>query len=112
MDTVSIAGLDKAEVLAAAYNASQVQGMGHWNWGHTVNVKMTVEEARAMMDVGDDGTRMFGKQPTLRFDYLKGRPLKLDLTTDDVESWLYDRDNGGPGSFARVIAALREKKAE
>lgn len=36
-----------------------------------------------------------------RFDYVRGRPIKVDLrpaTLEDIEFWLYDRDNGGPGT--------------
>lgn len=107
MDTISIAGLDKAEVLAALYNASRTMGMGRLRYGS--GEQISVEEARQIIsERGDDTTAMFGRNPSLYFDYLMGRPLKVDLSTDNVEYWLYDRDNGN-GSFAKVIANLRGK---
>lgn len=43
---------------------------------------MSAEEARALLAHGT------------YFDYVKGRVLKVDLSGDEVETWLYDRDNG------------------
>lgn len=37
---------------------------------------------------------------------MKGRVLKVNLSSDHVNPWLYDRDNG-QGAFARAIAHLR-----
>jgi hypothetical protein len=28
------------------------------------------------------------------FDYLKGRVMKIDLSGEMMDTWLYDRDNG------------------
>jgi len=40
------------------------------------------------------------------FDYLSGRVMKVDLSSDELDPWLYDRDNG-QGAAARMINALR-----
>ena len=51
---------------------------------------------------------LFRSQGSKYFDYLKGRVMKLDLTSDDeFDPWGYDRDNGR-GAAQNVIDALRE----
>lgn len=111
MGTVSIAGLDKAAVLAALFNASRPMGMGMFRARQegTVDKVMSVEDARTEMRVGDDHMRDFGNnfKGIEYFDYLHGRPLKIDLSKDDLRVDLYDRDNGGPGSAAAIIEKLR-----
>lgn len=58
---------------------------------------MAVEEARKYIE---------GKNGDLYFDYVKGRPLKIDLSDDIVNTRFYDRDQG-QGLAAKVIADLR-----
>ena len=93
---ISIAGIDKAEVLAALYNASRRQGMGFMHARGATG--MSVEEARELL------------AKTTYFDYLHGRGMKIDLTSDLLEDWLYDRDNG-QGAAARALAPLRAPQA-
>lgn len=92
---ISIAGLDKAEVLAALYDAAKAQGMGLL---HFTPVPMGISEASDLL-----------RQMTY-FDYVKGRVMKVDLSTDDLYEGLYDRDNG-PGAAKFVIDMLRERAA-
>jgi hypothetical protein len=40
------------------------------------------------------------------FDYLKGRVMKVNLSGDEFDPWLYDRDNG-QGAAERAIASIR-----
>lgn len=88
---VDIRGLNKAEVLAALYNNSKPQGFGFLHDPKPMSVK----EAKKIL-----------KQQT-DFDYLKGRVLKVNLSSDDeFEEWLYDRDNGY-GAAQKAIDALR-----
>lgn len=95
MTIVDIRSLDKAAVLAALYNASQPLGLGFLTPGS--GQQMTVEESgRVLAEAGDN----------LYFDYLRGRVVKVDLSGDEVDTRLYDRDNGA-GSGAQVIEALR-----
>lgn len=91
-ETIDLTGLDKAEVLAALYNASQPRGMGILYYDPT---SMTTEEAQKLLDSGQT-----------YFDYLKGRVMKVDLSSDQLETWLYDRDNG-QGAAQRVIDTLK-----
>lgn len=57
---------------------------------------MSVEQAQAILDGGQT-----------YFDYLEGRVMKVDLSGDSFETYLYDRDNGEGAAFT-VIRALRE----
>lgn len=89
---IDIRGLNKADVLAALYNASRPQGMGFMAYDPK---PMTREEAENLL------------QLTPSFDYLKGRVMKLSLQRDDeFEEYLYDRDNGH-GAAQRAIDTLR-----
>lgn len=103
---ISLAGLDKGAVLAALYNASKPLGMGFL---HFTPADMTVEEARKHLVCGDDHEQAF---PGFRsgdrhyFDYLNGRVMKVDLSGDELDPRLYDRDNG-KGAAERAIAPLR-----
>lgn len=95
MTTINISDLDKAEVLAALFNASHQQGMGFM---HTEGRGlMTVAEARELLTKEID------------FDYLRGRVMKIRIE-DNLDPWLYDRDNG-QGAAERAIASLRAKVA-
>lgn len=91
MTTINISGLDKAEVLAALFNASRQQGMGFM---HTEGRGLlTVSDARELLKIEK------------YFDYLRGRVMKITIE-DDLRVALYDRDNG-PGAAERAIAPLR-----
>lgn len=102
--TVNIAGIDKAALLAALYNGSRPIGMGHLR---AEAAAMTPEEAAEY--VGDPKTQDNGQSGRMRlfFDYVKGRPLKVDLDGDILHTRLYNRDNG-EGAAERVVAKLRE----
>jgi len=92
---VDIKGLNKAEVLAELYNNSKPQGLGFLHFNPE---KMTIEEAEEIL------------KQTTDFDYLKGRVMKVNLSSDDgFEEWLYDRDNG-QGAAQAVIDRLRIEK--
>lgn len=86
-------GLKKADVLAALYNNSRVQGLGFLQ---AVPGKMSPQEAQEILDKG-----------YTYFDYLHGRVLKVDLKDDEgFEEYLYDRDLGR-GAAQRVIDEIR-----
>lgn len=104
-DLVDISGLSKAEVLAALFNASSPGGMGFLQAKNGPQV-MTVEAAERIIQNGgspDPGPRSNG----LDYDYLYGRPLKVNLENDEFDPWGFDRDNGGDGTAQRIIDALR-----
>jgi hypothetical protein len=110
MARVNIAGIDKAELLAALYNNSKPMGMGFLQARAGV---MTREIAQEIIDkVGDDHKRMFptihAGTSNLKFDYLYGRPLKCNLEGDEVDTWGYNRDHG-EDAFEKVVEGLRNK---
>lgn len=96
MSVVDITGLDKAEVLLALYNNSSCKGLGFLAG---IVDDYTLQDARRDID----------ECPDHYFDYLRGRVLKVDLSGDSFDSWLYDRDNG-EGAAEAAIKALKEKK--
>ena len=77
-------------MLAALYNASKPQGMGFM---HYDSKPMTRQEAEALLE------------KATYFDYLKGRVMKVDLSGDELDPRLYDRDNG-QGAAECAIAKL------
>ncbi len=88
---ISIKELNKAEVLAALYNNSRVQGLGYLQ---AEAGDMRVDQAEQILT------------EQTNFDYLKGRIMKVNLVGDEFEEWLYDRDNG-EGAAKRAIDRLR-----
>ena len=90
---VDITGLDKAEVLYALYNASHVQGLGFLQ---AVD-NYTLEDARRDYEASNDKY----------FDYLHGRVLKVDLSGNEFNPRLFDRDCGN-GAAAAAIEKLRK----
>lgn len=98
---IDISGLDKAEVLAALFNASKQQGMGFLN---AEGAKaMSVDDARKCIDVVTDS------DGEIYFDYLRGRVMKVELSGDELNPRLYDRDNG-QGAAARALAAWLRRR--
>jgi hypothetical protein len=90
---MNISGLNKAEVLAALYNGSKVQGRGFLQ---ATGKPMTTEEAETLLKEQTD------------FDYLHGKVMKIDLSGDEVATWLYNRDNG-EGRAEAIVDKLRLK---
>jgi len=93
---IDITGLNKAHVLAALYNRSHPQG---WGYLHAVPEDMTHVQAERLLDGSEEK----------RFDYIQGRVMKVNLSSEtEFDPWLYDRDNGA-GAAARTIYELRAK---
>lgn len=90
METISLIGLNRADVLAILYNRARPLGMGFLQYDPK---PMTREEARGYLE------------KAAYFDYLKGRVMKVDLSGDALDPWGYDRDNG-EGAAAAALAAL------
>jgi hypothetical protein len=105
---VDISGLPKHKVLAAIYNHAQPMGMGFLR---ATRGDMTEDEAKKILGEEFDRDYVFAggvarKRNNLYFDYLNGRCMKVDITNDEVNSGLFDRDYG-EGALAKVIAKLR-----
>jgi hypothetical protein len=103
---VDISGLDKAALLAALYNHSQPAGMG---WLQALPGDMTVEHARELIDSGANPDYIRARDG-IYFDYLYGRPLKIDLGGEVLRTYGYNRDNGDEAA-ERIVADLRAKAA-
>ncbi len=88
---IDIGGLDKRKVLKALYDNSKPQGMGFL---HFINRDMTLDEAEGLLAQGS------------YFDYLNGRVMKVDLSKNQMNPGLYDRDLG-PGAAERAIEQIR-----
>lgn len=91
MSEIDISGLNKAEVLAALYNASHPQGMGFVQYDPN---PMTLDEAQEILT------------HQTYFDYLKGRVMKISLEGDILSTGGYDYDNG-PGAAQAAIDAIK-----
>lgn len=94
MTVIDISGLDKAEVLAALYNGSKQLGLGflHQQGADALSVERAREELKS----------------SHYFDYLHGRVMKILLSGDELETALYNRDNGA-NSAERIIEKLRQE---
>jgi len=106
-DSIDIAGLDKAAVLAALFNASAPQGFGFLQAANGPQV-MTVEYAQQMIDLAPaPEIRGMTDERNFEYDYVLGRPIKSNLSGDTFSPLGFDRNNGGPGSARAVIDRLR-----
>lgn len=94
---IDITGLPKYAVVAALWSAARAQSV----FDH----KSAMSETRAR-EVAD--WLMESKLPGDRLDWLDSRVMKVDVRGDSFDPVLYDRDNGGEGHAARVIARLRK----
>lgn len=89
----NIAGLNKTQLLAGLYNRAAPQGMGFLNFDKN---PMTEEVAQEIIS----------SSGRLYFDYLKGRVMKIGLDKDEMETRLYNRDNGA-NAAEEVVEAVR-----
>jgi hypothetical protein len=93
MKMVDISKVTKEQALAALYNASHPQGIGFINF---VPGNMDTSEAKNIIEESGDN---------LYFDYLKGRVLKVDLSGNEFDPWLFDRDNFD-GAAQKAISSI------
>ena len=94
---VSIKGLDKARVLVALWRRSHGQGMSFLD--PKAGCDLTLDDARELL------------KERSYFDYLWGRVLKVDLSGDEFDPRLYDRDNF-QGAAAEAVAEAEAAEAE
>lgn len=90
---MDIRGLDKARVLKALFNRATCRGMGALSF-----TPAPMSDAQAAELMSRSG-------PTFYFDYVQGRVLKVSLRGEEVDTALYNRDNG---SGAAEDAVRRE----
>ena len=101
---VNIKGLQKYEVLKALYDNAIPILSGGFGYLGTLgvqlfqNMKLTKEQAKEEIEQSND----------LYFDYVQGKSLKIDLSTDEFDSHNYDRDYG-EGKAKEIISNLYEE---
>ena len=93
MAMVDISGLDKSEVLYALYNSSHYQGISF----------LGSRENYTLQDCRKD----FEESESKYFDYLHGKVIKVNLSGDSFDPYLYDRDCG-EGAAQEAIDKLRK----
>ncbi len=92
---MNISNLYKPKVLAALFNAAKPLGMGrlHYRPEHI----MDDQEAEKLLDSGQTW-----------FDYHEGRLMKINMATDEINTWGYNRDNGENSAENAVARAFSE----
>lgn len=107
-EMIDVRDIDRAELLAALYNATRPVGRGAM---HDLCRDMTVAEARVALEEQRQQQRGLGRLGIIAyFDYLYGRPIKLDVEQDALDFYNYD-DDAGAGTGKRVVEALRQRKS-
>lgn len=81
----------KRKVLIALYDGSKVQGMGIFQ---AKSGSLSEAEAKSLLE------------EQTYFDYLHGKVMKVDLSGNELDPRLYDRDNG-QGKAAQLIKAIK-----
>lgn len=89
---INISGLNKADILVALFNAADADFSART--GFTPR-KLDRRAAQQILDAS----------PNKSFDYLYGNILKIDLSGEEFDPSLYDRDNG-PGAAYTAIKHL------
>ncbi len=102
---IDISKLDKAEVLVALFNASGAPDAG----GEITTAKGEITTAKfvAAMDPQamtlEEARKRLAGHPYI--NYIRGRVLKVDLSGDEFDPALYDRDNRW-GAALRAIRSI------
>jgi hypothetical protein len=87
---INISGIPKEKVLVALYNKAKALGMGVFQY--------------IPGDMKEDDAKIILKE-TKSFDYLYGRVMKVNISGDSFDDWLYDRDNG-EGAAKEAIESI------
>ena len=95
MSGIDISGLDKADLLAALFNASKPLGLGFLDPGS----QKPMTKADAQIEISE--------KPGLYFDYVRGRVVKCDISGDTLRTGSYNRDNGA-GAAEAVVGSVRQ----
>lgn len=90
---MDISGMDKARILVALFNRARAQGLG---LPQSFSFKLTVEMAQQAIKDGD-----------MKFDYIGGRSLKVDLSGNTLDTRSYNRDNGQNAAEMAIADAFR-----
>lgn len=99
MSEINIAGIDKSALLQALHAKSKALGMSRMHDKGNLTLQQC-QEILSRCPVIDGKVFMY-------FDYLAGRVMKVNISEETLDPYLYDRDNG-PGAAQRVVDSLRQ----
>ena len=104
---IDISKFEKEEVLAALVNGASAKNVPEIGCflKFFKQTPLTVPEAKNLIL----SVRKFDGKRNLYFDYVHGRPLKVDLNSTELDTFLYDRDNGEAAAW-EVLQELADKK--
>lgn len=111
---VDTTGLERAQVLVALVNEARPRGAGHLN--PNASATMTYSVAAEIINDRRDQPNVHDNPVVEKhryyFDYVGGRPIKVDLGDEtSFDPDLYDHNGagygGGYGAAQRIITALR-----
>ena len=105
---IDIKGLSNAEVLYSLWHNSHVQGMSFLGLPRTKE-SFTLEHAQELIKETGYDPEGENRPHCLYFDYVEGHVIKCDITNDEFDERLYDRDCG-EGAAAKAIEYVREGK--
>ena len=105
---IDIKGLDKAEVLYSLYHNSHAQGMSFLGLPQTKE-GFTLDRAKEIIKERGYDPEGENRPCCLYFDYVEGHVIKCDITNDEFDEGLYDRDCG-EGAAAKAIEYVRDGK--
>lgn len=95
-DAIDVSDIDPAALLATLHNNTVSVGMGKI---HDIGRDIRVEEAQEIIDERDGD---------LRFDYVKGRPIKVTIEDGSIRQWHGGRyDEHAHKTLEEVIEELR-----
>ena len=93
---------NKAEILAALYNNSKPFGLGELQFDPT---PMTTEQAATIIKNDGADSDLMHANTGMKFDYVKGRNMKVDLSKDTFNTGAYDYSYG-EGAALRVLSGV------
>ena len=89
---MNIKGMSKAKILTELFNGASPIGMGAFH--------------KMVHDMNEGNAEQIIERGQVYFDYLHGRPLKIDLSGDELDTYLYNRDNG-EGKAEEIIGKIK-----
>lgn len=105
---INIKGLDKAEVLYSLWHNSHAQGMSFLGLPQK---EFTLERAKELIKETGYDPEGENHPSCLYFDYVDGHVIKCNITGDEFDERLYDRDCG-EGAALKAIEYVEQHKLD
>ncbi len=100
---VNISGVDKAGLLRGLFYRAKPQGLGFLQVRYCESLLTDNPEPRDLLS--DSDVEQILERGYV--DYLKGRVMKIDISGDSVDTFLYNRDNGEDAA-EEIIEGFRQ----